>query len=360
MHLLPKDGGYVIGFRFAYEPRLNRRFREHVLCRWSRTLGCWYINADMAACTSLMQQLHSDAVFTNKDALSKMAELQPSKAKPIVELPQAYVSKMEVQRLSENTKRNYSRKFKEFMREFDGKPLEEITEDDVLEYMTLRVKRDKISHSNQNQLVNAIKYYYEEVLGGGRTVYKIDRPKAEFKLPVIFSEDEIARILHNAENLKHKALLSTAYSAGLRVSELVNLKIGDIDSERKLIWVRCSKGKRDRSTLLSERTLVLLRNYYKKYRPKEYLFEGMGGGPYSARSAQVVLKNAIQKAGIKKMGSIHSLRHSFATHLLEHGVDLRYIQSLLGHASPKTTEIYTHVSTRVISNIVSPLDRLKL
>jgi len=175
------------------------------------------------------------------------------------------------------------------------------------------------------------------------------------------SEAEVKNILSNVNNLKHKVILMTIYSAGLRISEAINLKIKDIDSNRMQIRVEQSKGKKDRYTLLSKKTLEMLRLYFKEYKPKEWLFEGAKEGtPYSAKSIQTIFTEATKLAGIKKRATVHTLRHSFATHLLENGTDLRYIQSLLGHESSKTTEIYTHITTKGFDQILSPLDKLDL
>jgi len=211
-----------------------------------------------------------------------------------------------------------------------------------------------------NSLILRGKFYFEKVLGGNRKIYSIDRPRKEKILPEVLSEEEIIKILNATENIKHKAILMTIYSAGLRISELVNLKIKDIDSERMQIRVVQAKGKKDRYTLLGEKTLEILRKYVSEYKPKNWLFEGMKGEQYSTSSIQANLKIAVDKVGIKKRVTVHTLRHSFATHLLEAGTDIRYIQSLLGHSSGKTTEIYTHVTTKGFEQIKSPLDKLKI
>jgi integrase/recombinase XerD len=188
---------------------------------------------------------------------------------------------------------------------------------------------------------------------------QLHRPKREKKLPNVLSKEEIKKILEMPMNIKHRTMLSLIYSCGLRCGELLKMKPKDIDSKRMLVMIRLAKGKKDRIVPLSEKVLQLLREYYKRYRPKEWLFEGQKvGEAYSERSLQLVLKHAIEKAGIKKPVSLHWLRHSYATHLLESGTDLRYIQELLGHKSSKTTEIYTHVSTKSIQNIRSPFDDL--
>lgn len=196
-------------------------------------------------------------------------------------------------------------------------------------------------------------------MGGQRKFYFIDRPNKEKTLPSVLSTQEVIDILKQTENIKHKAILMTIYSAGLRISESINLKFKDIGSDRMQIRVEQGKGKVDRYSLLSVRTLMILREYYKQYRPTVWLFEGVKKGEqYSTRSIQQIFQDAVHKAGITKDVSVHTLRHSFATHLLENGTDLRYIQSLLGHANSKTTEIYTHITTKGFDQIKSPLDTL--
>jgi site-specific recombinase XerD len=180
------------------------------------------------------------------------------------------------------------------------------------------------------------------------------------KLPKILSEEEVIAILKSVDNLKHKTMLSLIYAAGLRRSELINLEVNDIDSKRMVINIRGGKGKKDRITLLSEKILNLLRTYFQAYRPKVWLFEGVAGEAYSVSSLQKIFAVALRKSGVRKDASLHTLRHSFATHLLENGTDIRYIQALLGHNSSKTTEIYTHVTTKGFEKIRSPLDNLDL
>lgn len=215
-------------------------------------------------------------------------------------------------------------------------------------------------HFEYDQAINAIKFYYEQVLGRPVKTYYVQRPKKEKRLPEVLSEEEVASILNSIDNLKHKAILSLIYSAGLRLGELINLKINDIDSGRMVIIIRQGKGKKDRISLLSEKVLHLLREYLKVYQPREYLFEGQFFGQYSSTSVQKVFRMAKVKACIRKPATVHTLRHSFATHLLERGTDLRYIQALLGHKNPKTTEIYTHITKKGMEKIKSPFDSLDL
>lgn len=273
--------------------------------------------------------------------------------------PVEYVELLERKRYSVNTVRNYTSVFSDFATYFDGKDLMDINELDIKAYLHAVVKRG-YSSSYQNQVVNAIKFYYEQVQNMPNRFYEIERPRKELKLPGVLSTEEVRQLIDVTENLKHKAILVTIYSCGLRLSELLNLKLNDIQSKRMVVLVRQGKGNKDRTTVLSPKTLELLRSYFRRYRPAEYLFEGGEGIPYSARSVNAIIKRSLRKAGIRRPASPHTLRHSFATHLLENGTDLRYIQALLGHSSSRTTEIYTHISTRNIQSIVSPLDHLNL
>ena len=179
-------------------------------------------------------------------------------------------------------------------------------------------------------------------------------------LPTVLSEQEIQLIFSNIKNLKHKAILSLIYSSGIRIGEALNLTINDLDSDRMLISIRRGKGEKDRMVPMASNVLKLLRVYYKEYKPVNYLFNGNDNGSYSATSVRNVLKRAVYKSNIKKNVTPHTLRHSYATHLLEKGTDLRYIQVILGHSSVKTTEIYTHVSTKNLQAIKSPIEEMQL
>ncbi len=262
--------------------------------------------------------------------------------------------------------RNYSYKtlkayrscLRSFIRYFSPRHPRELTGEDVRKYLLYLIEEEGLTVGSINQVFNAIRFLYVELYKMPLLLYGIPRPLKEEKLPTILSEEEVMRILNVVHNLKHKTILMLIYSAGLRVGESVRLKISDIDSQRMLIHLRGAKERKDRYTLLSEAALEQLRAYYKVYKPKEYLFEGVSGRIHiSERSVQHVFKRAAAAARIRKPVSVHSLRHSFATHLLESGVDLRYIQELLGHSRSETTEIYTHVSKRSLGKIVNPLDR---
>ncbi|QCK17106.1 integrase [Mangrovivirga cuniculi] len=277
-----------------------------------------------------------------------------------VPVPKEYIHKLETVRYSKSTIDTYLYYFSDFLTYCRIENPDTMTDEQVKNYLLYLIHDKKASQSTQNQAVNAIKFYLEKIKGEDRKYYWIDRPSKEKKLPVVLSEEEVVRMLKTPMNLKHRCMLTLIYSAGLRVGEMIDMKISDIDGDRMLIHVKGAKGKKDRTTLLSEKTLALLREYYKKYKPKRWLFEGQGGEKYSSSSLRKVFHRAKKNAGIKKDATLHTLRHSFATHLLERGTNLRYIQNLLGHSSSKTTEIYTHITSKGMNEIKSPLDNLEI
>ena len=274
--------------------------------------------------------------------------------------PEEFILKLRELRYSENTIKTYKGLFEEFINFYHKVEIGKIDESMITGFLRYLVMERKVSSSYQNQSINAIKFYYERVLGGQRKVYLVDRPREEKRLPVVLNVEEVGNLLKATENIKHKTILMLAYSAGLRLGEIINVKLADIDSVRMQIRVVQAKGKKDRYTLLSVKFLELLKKYFEEYKPEFWLFEGATGGQYSTGSIQAIMKDSLKKAGIKKKAGIHCLRHSFATHLLENGTDIRYIQNLLGHASTKTTEIYTHVTTKGFDQIKSPLDNLDI
>ncbi len=227
-------------------------------------------------------------------------------------------------------------------------------------YILILLDDKDLSHSYVNQAISAIKFLFNETLIENKININIPRPKKKRKLPVVLNQEEIFKILNTLNNLKHKTILYITYSAGLRVSEVVRLKLDDIDTKRMLIHIRQGKGWKDRYTILSKAVFKLLEEYKNKYNPEDWLFFSASNKEkyISERSVQIIFKKACKKAGIKKDVSIHSLRHSFATHLLENGTDIRYIQELLGHKNANTTQIYTHVSKKDVRKIISPLDQI--
>ena len=266
--------------------------------------------------------------------------------------------KLRYKRYSPNTISTYISCLEQFNRFIEREKLQ-INEPVIYQYLMGLVAKG-YSRSSQNQHINAIKFYLEKVLKQKQKSYYIERPLKKRMLPTVLSEQEIQLIFSNIKNLKHKAILSLIYSSGIRIGEALNLTINDLDSDRMLISIRRGKGEKDRMVPMASNVLKLLRVYYKEYKPVNYLFNGNENGPYSATSVRNVLKRAVYKSYIKKNVTPHTLRHSYATHLLEKGTDLRYIQVILGHSSVKTTEIYTHVSTKNLQAIKSPIEEMQL
>lgn len=269
-----------------------------------------------------------------------------------------FVQLLQVKRYSTSSIETYVNAFRQFLTHFINADVDLLNKKQIEHYINFMVTDRKISVSYQKQLVAAIKFWYQDVLGKKMQLDYLYPDRGEFKIPVVFSQAEVKLILKNSENLKHKAILATVYSCGLRVSELTNLKITDIDSNTMIVTIRQSKGNRDRVVVLAEKLLVFLRDYFKEYKPKDYLFEGRANGRYSERSVQQILKQILTKLKINKQGSVHSLRHSYATHLIEQGTDVRFVKDLLGHKSIKTTLIYTHLTDPAKRKIKSPLDNL--
>lgn len=271
---------------------------------------------------------------------------------------QLYQNKLLVKRYSPSTFKVYSHCFQYYLKHF-SENIDALSEKDIENYL-LNVIVPKYGKSTQNQHINAIKFYYEQVLKLPRTKYIIERPRKDFKVPVVLDRFEAEALLNQLTNKKHFCIIALLYSCGLRIGELLNLKIQDIDSKRMLIQIKCSKGNKDRLIPLPKSILQLLREYYRIYQPKAYLFEGVDGQKYSPSSVRKIIKRAAKKAKINKDLCAHTLRHSYATHLLESGTDLRLIQKLLGHSNIKTTEIYTHVSNSQLKKVTSPFDYLNL
>jgi integrase/recombinase XerD len=248
---------------------------------------------------------------------------------------------------SNKTKNNYISHIKKFIEYVGNKQIIHLSSKDFQSYLD---SYKFTSISQQNQIINSIKFLYENVLERKYEKVNFKRPRKEKKLPRVIDSQLIKDKISKINNLKHKTILSLCFSVGLRVSEVVNLKIEDIDSKRMLISIKNAKGKKDRFVPLSQNILNLLREYYKQYRPNEYLFNGQNSLQYSVKSCQEIYKKYVDNKT-----SIHCLRHSSATHLLENGTDIRIIQKLLGHNNIKTTEIYTHVSNNVLKKVNLPI-----
>lgn len=355
---------------------------------WSRTFNCWHFDYN-AENYALIRRL-----FSNYQLVVMAEEGQPANPSTKISLPvpvrnipakrnhynktqfsantgSAFISESNLQELnkykvlltlsgySPNTQSTYRNEFAGFLRQLKNIRAQDFDPERLSAYFFYCHTRLKLSENTIHSRLNALKLYYEKVLDREKFFWEIPRPKRRFILPKVIAEEKIIKGLMQVTNLKHKALLVTAYSAGLRVSEVVQLKITDIDSCRMQIFVTKAKGKKDRMVSLSVFALNVLRAYVSAFKPKEWLFEGQDPAEhYSTRSAQEIFKAAYCKLGLPKNISFHSLRHSFATHLLENGTDIKYIQEILGHNDIKTTLRYTHVSQRSLQAIESPLDKI--
>lgn len=262
---------------------------------------------------------------------------------------------------SPKTSKAYLCHIKRYIRYFRHKNVTDLTSKEIREYLLNLINNKQCSEPYFDQVISAIKFLYNYVFKKTDLVVDINRPKKNKKLPEVLSEEEINRIFNSINNETHRLIMLIIYSSGLRISEVVRLKLDNFDFDRKLIHIKRGKGKKDRYTILSQVVINHLEKYIRLMKPDEWLFPGAKSGAHlTERSVQKVMDKAVAKAKIRKNVTVHTLRHSFATHLLESGTDLRYIQELLGHASSKTTEIYTHVSRRKLGNIQSPLDRMML
>lgn len=257
-----------------------------------------------------------------------------------------------------STINTYKKMFSVFLTKFMHHDLKSISKSQIEQFIFDLIKQHNISESYQNQLINAIKAYYEHVLGLPREYYDLQRPKKSQNIPNVLSQKEVLNILKHPKNIKHKAILWTIYSAGLRISELINLRVVDVHSDEGYLFIKDSKGKKDHKTILSSHLVELLRTYYKLHKPSYWLFEGQTGGKYSTTSIRAIFRKAVDGTNSNPWATVHTLRHSFATHCIENNVNLRHLQNMLGHNSPKTTELYTKTIQINNKNINSPLDNL--
>lgn len=341
-------GKKVIFIQFPYHQKLINDLRKELkYAKWSRSKKSWYV-PDLP---SLRKQLN---IPQEKLITKKIHKIHPVNQEAL----QSFIQQLELKAYSQNTIRIYVAEFMHLLQLIDNYPVKELTPKKLKDYFLYCVNNLQMKERKMNGKINAIKFYFEQVLHQPKMFFDIPRPKKPITLPKMLSVSEIKKILSVVTNPKHLLMLQLCYGMGLRVSEVTQLKITHIDSSRMQVLVAAGKGKKDRYVNLPKTVLTLLRDYYKAYQPKKWLFEGQYGGQYSIRSVQAVFKNAMKKAGINKQIGIHGLRHSYATHLLESGADLRFIQELLGHNSIKTTQVYTHVTHLSKAKIKSPLDHI--
>lgn len=341
--------------RFPYSPERVEQVRGIRGRRWVQKEKVWVV----PDCEESIRQLtaaFNDGLIFGPGLSPEISEVYPEEELSVSVVLKKLQTELKIRGYSKRTAKAYLSHAKRLL-EYVGKPPAKIDSNDIKRYVYGLIEEQKTSHAYVNQTISAIRFLFNTVITDGEKIGAIPRPRKEQRLPDVLNTQEVAGILNALNNLKHRAILFLTYSSGLRVSEVARLRIEDIDIERHLVHVRQSKGRKDRFTLLSDVAYSVLIQYIKKYRPDNWLFPGGDGENHlTERTIQRVFERACEKAGIKKDVSIHSLRHSFATHLLEGGTDLRYIQELLGHASSKTTEIYTHVSNRDFRRIKSPLD----
>ncbi len=367
----------VLCLKFARDPDIEAVLRSMPEFRWSKTMRCWYLPNRPANFRDALEKLKplayvdfSDivkpAMLTNEVStnVNKTKKLKSTSAltqlsRENIHLIEKFKQWLKSKRYSANTIKTYTDAIKTFVRFFKDKDVGQISNEDIVSFNNNYILANRYSSSFQNQVVNAIKLFYKVIDNRVLDFELIHRPKRAQPLPNVLSKEEVKAVLDALQNQKHRAMLSLIYACGLRSGELLKLKAEHIDSKRLLLIIKGAKGNKDRIVPLSIKIIEMLRTYYKAFKPKTYLFEGQyAGNAYDSRSLQLVLKQAVTKAGIKKPVTLHWLRHSYATHLLEAGTDLRYIQEILGHKSSKTTEIYTHVSTNSIQKITSPFDTL--
>ncbi len=360
---LQHKGEWQISVSFPFD----REIKEHIMklggIKWSRTHRCFYVAFSAENKKKLFKHLNSRGWFIDYSGLEN-----PSAEKTVtpVEKPvysreqkkmlHEYVNYLRGRRLSESSIRTYYQFILKFVEFLNEKPLTEVTTRDIELFVEQKIAAADYSLSSHRQCISAVKHFLELYRETEVDTTHLHRPKKSRYLPTVLSKEETIGLLRATRNLKHRAILGMIYSSGLRVGELLNLRLREIDLQRRQVFIRCSKGRKDRVVILAESMVPLLGNYLGTYSPKEYFAEGEYGGPYSAQSIRAFLKISCKRAGITKRVTPHTLRHSFATHMLENGIDLRYIQTLLGHSKPETTMIYTHVSRKDLLKIESPLD----
>lgn len=390
---LQHKGQEWIGIYFSVSPAIIGLLKQKAGARWSQTHKCWYVPLSREDYNKVYFALQGIAELEEQELYRYLEEKKkenkafprepdpvPVREPVIVTVPAiasvvptgvvqevnngvlAYLrQELLLRAYSPSTIKTYINEVRVFLVTIGNHPATEFTPQRLRDYLQYCYETLKLSENTLHSRINALKFYYEQVLKREKFFWDIPRPKKPLQLPKLLNETELTRLFNSLQNKKHKAMLFTAYSSGLRVSEIVNLRIADIDGQRMQIHVRNAKGKKDRYVNLSPVLLDILRQYIKMAKPvpKEYLFESeQTGKAYPTRTVQQIFSNAKHKAGIRKEVGIHSLRHSFATHLLDKGTDIRYIKDLLGHFDIRTTERYLHVSKKQLVNVISPFDDL--
>ena len=367
-------GARQIALNFPYNNRIKDHLKKLKGVKWTRTHKCFYIEDTVENRRRLINHCRGfvwvDMVDLNRISPEGKKSTKKNSAHiigrdgdlnaPLTQLVNKMVEYMEQRRYSPSTIKTYRSMVVKFLSNLKEVKWDRVKSRDIEDYSYREFVLKRRARSTQNQFINAIKIFYGLHSEAELNLEDLRRPRKDKKLPEVLTKEEVACILKCTKNKKHRTLLALIYSSGLRIGEALKLKWPDIRRGEKLIYIRGGKGQKDRRVPLSETLIKLLEEYAVAYRPEEYIFEGQKGGPYSSRSAQQVLKRSVKAAGIVRKITLHTLRHSYATHLLESGVGLRYIQEILGHSSPKTTMLYTHVSGKRIGEVRSPIEDIEL
>jgi len=391
-------GQECIGVYFERNASIQSAIQTKAFCKWSKSNKCWYVpctgdnylllktalekkaeleiselkkfllekkKSDVQSTSSIAGIEKKDmevkvANFQKVSNLQKPAATRYKLSKENAEALKQFNRHLALKAYSQSTIRTYNNEFRQFLQMIKDKPASSFSVSRLKDYFEYCYTKLHLSENTLHSRINALKFYYEQVLGREKFFWEIPRPKKQSILPKVISKEKIAALINSIENLKHKTIIMLTYACGLRVSEVVSLKVKHIDGQRKMLFIERGKGKKDRVVSLSPNMLIMLREYYKHYKPTGYLFEGQLKNEHlTARSIQNVLQKAKEKAGITQDGSMHMLRHSFATHLLDKGIDVVFIQKLLGHNSIKTTLGYLHVTNKDLVHILSPLEDIE-
>jgi len=346
---------------FDFDYAIKEKIKSLGNYRWSQSLKGWYTPFSSEKITILKQALKESVSFQLDTSIFETPKVKPVRKKRVISeenknILRLYVKYLKGKRYSESTIKTYFTFMADFFDYLQSTPLDTVDHRTVERFLEDVFVPRKYSISSQRQFISAVKLFVVFYPECAIDEVKLQRPKKSKLLPTVLSKEEIIDLIRCTKNLKHRAVIAMIYSAGLRISELLNLELQHIDIDRRQIIVKYSKGRRDRHIILADSFIPLLLNYVNSYEPSVFFAEGKPGVKYSAESVRAFLHRSCKLAGITKKVTPHTLRHSYATHLLENGIDLRYIQELLGHAKPETTMIYTHVSKKDLLNIKSPLD----
>ncbi|MFT5892787.1 MAG: integrase/recombinase XerD [Dokdonia sp.] len=352
---------YGIGFVFNTTIKEIIKSVNHV--RWSNSKRTYYVSKNNISLHQLYTILNEKDIYVDYSNIKRGANSSKKTKKTPRKLSdekkgviRAFVRYLRGLRLSESTVKTYFTFVADFVEFIEGKPLNELSNTEVRLFVEHQVAHKKYAISTHRQLISAIKHFGVFLPDSNLVAEELPRPSSSRYLPTVLSKEEVIDLLRATKNLKHRTILALLYSAGLRIGEVINMELSAIDVDRRQLFIKNAKGRKDRVVVLAESFIPLYKNYYMTYTPRHYFIESPTFGKYSAGSIRNFLKRSSKSAGIKKHVTPHTLRHSYATHLIENGVGLRYVQDLLGHAKPETTMIYTHVARKDLLQIQSPLD----